>query len=48
MKITKPLYDKKHIEFLEKLWGEGYLSPGGAEEVNRLLKSIDLLLFVLS
>ena len=42
MNTNEPLYDKKHIEFLEKLWGDGYLSPGGTEEVNKLLKSIDL------
>tara|TARA_Y200000002_G_scaffold346254_1_gene320720 strand:- start:207 stop:986 length:780 start_codon:yes stop_codon:yes gene_type:complete len=35
-------YDKKHIEFLEKLWGEGYLSPGGSEEVSRILKDVVL------
>lgn len=35
-------YDKKHIHFLEKLWGDGYLSPGGAEEVSRLLKNVNL------
>ena len=42
MKTGNQYYDEKHIEFLEKLWGDGYLSPGGAEEVKRLLKSIDL------
>ena len=42
MITIEPLYDKKHIDFLEKLWGDGYLSPGGEEEVSRLLKNIDL------
>ena len=41
-KTKEPLYDKKHIDFLEKLWGEGYLSPGGKKEVNRLLQNIDI------
>ena len=42
MKKTEQYYDKTHIKFLEKLWGDGYLSPGGSEEVSRLLKNIDL------
>ncbi|MEL6482337.1 MAG: methyltransferase domain-containing protein [Pseudomonadota bacterium] len=36
------LYDDGHVAFLEKLWGEGYLSPGGAEEVARVLQGLDL------
>lgn len=36
------LYDPAHIEFLEALWGDGYLSPGGPEEVARLLAGSDL------
>ena len=28
-------YDDRHIALLEALWGDGYLSPGGAEEVAR-------------
>lgn len=36
------LYDERHIAFLEKLWGDGYLSPGGAEEVARVLEGLDL------
>lgn len=35
-------YDDDHIAFLEALWGEGYLSPGGAEEVARVLDGLDL------
>ena len=35
-------YDEEHIEFLEAMWGDGYLSPGGPEEVARLLDGIDL------
>lgn len=30
-------YDDTAIRFLEALWGEGYLSPGGPEEVDRVL-----------
>ncbi len=35
-------YDDAFIGFLEALWGEGYLSPGGPEEMARLLDGIDL------
>ncbi|RKF16727.1 methyltransferase domain-containing protein [Roseovarius spongiae] len=34
------LYDTPTIAFLEDLWGEGYLSPGGAEEVARVLSGV--------
>ena len=36
------LYDDSHIAFLEDLWGEGFLSPGGAEEVARILDGVGL------
>ncbi len=36
------LYDGGHVAFLEKLWGVGYLSPGGAAEVARVLDGLDL------
>jgi len=36
------LYDGDHVAFLERLWGEGYLSPGGAEEIARVLDGLDL------
>lgn len=36
------LYGPTEIAFLEEIWGEGYLSPGGPEEVSRLLKGVDL------
>ena len=36
------LYDEVVIGFLEALWGDGYLSPGGADEVDRTLEGIDL------
>ncbi|MFD0858009.1 methyltransferase domain-containing protein [Roseovarius aquimarinus] len=40
--MSELLYDKGHISFLEMLWGEGYLSPGGPEEVSRVLEGLDL------
>jgi phosphoethanolamine N-methyltransferase len=36
------LYDDHHIAFLEELWGDGYLSPGGPDEVARTIEGIDL------
>lgn len=35
-------YDDTAIRFLETLWGEGYLSPGGPEEVDRVLEGLNL------
>jgi len=35
-------YDNKMISFLESVWGEGYLSPGGPDEVDRIVAGIDL------
>ncbi len=35
-------YDVTHINFLETLWGEGYLSPGGANEVELIIGEVDL------
>ncbi len=35
-------YDDESIAFLETLWGEGYLSPGGPAEVARMLEGVDL------
>lgn len=37
------LYHNKLIGMLERLWGDGWLSPGGPEEVERLLEGVDLL-----
>lgn len=34
------LYDDRSIRFLEHLWGDGYLSPGGPEEVALILDGI--------
>ena len=36
-------YDEGVIEFFDKLWGDGYMSPGGPEEVARVLDGIDLV-----
>ncbi len=35
-------YDDAFAGFLEEIWGEGYLSPGGPEEVSRVLAGLDL------
>lgn len=35
-------YDDSAITFLEALWGEGYLSPGGPEEVDRVVSGFDI------
>lgn len=37
-----PEYDEAAIRFLGVLWGEGYLSPGGPDEVDRVLAGLDL------
>lgn len=37
-----PEYDDTAIRFLEALWGEGYLSPGGPDEVDRVLEGFSL------
>ena len=40
--VAEDLYDDSHIGFLEEMWGEGYLSPGGPEEVARIVEGLDL------
>lgn len=35
-------YDDDSIAFLGHLWGDGYMSPGGPEEVARVLAGLDL------
>lgn len=42
MTSEAPEYDDRAIRFLEVLWGEGFLSPGGPEEVERVLAGLDL------
>lgn len=38
----EPEYPDESIAFLETLWGEGYLSPGGPGEVRAVLSDTDL------
>ncbi|WP_348648225.1 methyltransferase domain-containing protein [Rhizobium sp. ARZ01] len=38
----EPEYDEAAIRFLEVVWGEGFLSPGGTDEVDRVLAGLDL------
>ena len=35
-------YDENIIRFLGALWGEGYMSPGGPEEVAEVISDLDL------
>ena len=35
-------YDDAFVAGLEWIWGEGFLSPGGAEEVARILRGVEL------
>ena len=35
-------YDDNFAAFLEEMWGEGYMSPGGPDEVARVLDGLDL------
>jgi phosphoethanolamine N-methyltransferase len=39
---TGELYHDKMIGILGRLWGKGWLSPGGPEEVARMLEGLDL------
>ncbi len=38
----KSEYDDKLVTMLEIIWGDGFLSPGGAEEVALLLEGEDI------
>ncbi|SHJ08788.1 Methyltransferase domain-containing protein [Shimia gijangensis] len=35
-------YDNQVIHFLEDMWGDGFLSPGGAEEATLVVEGLDL------
>ena len=35
-------YDLNAMRFLETLWGEGFLSPGGPDEVDRVLEKVTI------
>jgi phosphoethanolamine N-methyltransferase len=37
-----PEYDDTAIRFLEVVWGPGYLSPGGSDEVDRVIAGLEL------
>ena len=39
---TGELYHDQMIDMLERVWGDGWLSPGGPAEVARLLEGMDL------
>jgi phosphoethanolamine N-methyltransferase len=39
---AEPEYDDIAIRFLEARWGEGYLSPGGPDEVDRVVEGLPL------
>ena len=34
-------YDEQTIRFLEDVWGEGYLSPGGSDEIDRIVQDVN-------
>jgi len=36
------LYHSQMISFLEELWGDGFLSPGGADEVKKVLEGVKI------
>ena len=38
----EPEYDDTAIRFLEALWGDGWLSPGGPDEVDRVLDDVEI------
>jgi SAM-dependent methyltransferase len=40
--LAEPEYDDTAIRFLEALWGEGFLSPGGPDEVDRVVEGLTL------
>lgn len=39
---AEPEYDDTAIRFLEALWGDGFLSPGGPDEVDRVVEGLPL------
>jgi len=40
--VDEDLYHDAYMAFLEEIWGEGYLSPGGPQEVARIVEGLDL------
>jgi len=41
MSTRDVLCDEHAITFLEALWGDGFLSPGGPEEVAQFVEVVD-------
>ena len=39
--MDEPEYDEKVIKLLEHVWGDGFLSPGGSEEVDLIVAKAD-------
>ena len=39
---SEVLYNNQVISFLEELWGDGFLSPGGSDEVKKVLEGIKI------
>ena len=35
-------YGPKQLNMLKTIWGEGFLSPGGTDEIDQILKGLDL------
>tara|TARA_B100001250_G_scaffold47526_1_gene37183 strand:+ start:365 stop:1147 length:783 start_codon:yes stop_codon:yes gene_type:complete len=35
-------YGPKQLNLLKTIWGEGFLSPGGSEEIDEIVKNIDV------
>ncbi len=35
-------YGPKQLNLLKTVWGEGFLSPGGTDEINRIIKGVDV------
>jgi ubiquinone/menaquinone biosynthesis C-methylase UbiE len=42
MTAHEPEYGDIHMRFLELLWGDGFLSPGGTTEVERVLEGVEI------
>ena len=38
---ANPDYDDHAILFLEMMWGKGHLSPGGTDEIDRIVANVD-------
>ena len=36
-------YGPKQLNLLKVVWGEGFLSPGGTDEIDEIMKNVDAL-----